>query len=165
MDKTERMTAAQYRDFVNSKKNKIPEKKAKTSVSGKPVKKKSLKYGNKKIVNEMGVFDSTKEYNIYLKLLQRVKMGEITDLHRQVEFVLIPTQYETVIKQLKTKSKEVHRVKEHGVSYFADYVYFDVKSQNKVVIDVKSEITRKNAYYILKRKLMLFLHNISIVEL
>ena len=163
MDKTERITAKQYQELIKSKKVSKGEKKK--PISRKPSEEKRLKYGNKKIVNELGVFDSIKEYNIYLKLLQRVRAGEIIDLHRQVEFILIPTQYETIIKQLKTKSKEVQRVKEHGVSYFADYCYFDVKAQKKVVIDVKSEITRKNPYYILKRKLMLFLHNISITEL
>lgn len=163
MNKTERMTAKQYQELIKLKKVSKGEKKK--PVSRKSSEDKRLKYGNKKIVNELGVFDSTKEYNVYLKLLQRVRAGEIIDLHRQVEFILIPTQYETIIKQLKTKSKEIQRVKEKPVSYFADYVYFDMKMQKKVVIDVKSEITRKNPYYVLKRKLMLFLHNISITEL
>ena len=52
--------------------------------------KKSSKYGNKKIEYNGEVFDSKKEYKRWceLKLLERA--GKISDLKRQVKYVLIP---------------------------------------------------------------------------
>lgn len=91
-------------------------------------------------------FDSKKEYNRYLelKLLERAK--EISNLERQKEFVLIPKQQG-----------------ERAVTYKADFCYTD-KGGAFVVEDVKSEATRKNKTYIIKRKLMLYIHNIKIHE-
>ena len=52
---------------------------------------------------------------------------------------------------------------EQNAVYTADFVYRD-KHGNKVVEDVKSEITRKEADYVLRRKLMLHVHGIRILE-
>ncbi len=47
--------------------------------------------------------------------------------------------------------------------YTADFVYKD-KNGNEIVEDVKSDITRKEADYVLRRKLMLHVHGIRIKE-
>lgn len=52
---------------------------------------------------------------------------------------------------------------EQNAVYTADFVYRD-KEGNEVVEDVKSEITRKEADYVLRRKLMLDRHGIRILE-
>ena len=110
-----------------------------------------MKYHNRKVVTEDGVFDSFRELNRWqeLKLLQRA--GEIYDLQRQVPFVVIPVQ------------KEGKKVIEREVKYIADFTYRNVKDGRIVVEDVKSHVTTTKEY-VIKRKLMLYRHGIRIVE-
>lgn len=99
-------------------------------------------------------YDSRKEKRRAdeLKLLQ--KAGLISDLQEQVKFELIPSQYEVI----KGKKKCIER----SCHYVADFVY--VENSQLVVEDVKSPTTRKNKEYIIKKKLMLYLHGIKIRE-
>ena len=78
------------------------------------------KYGNKKIVNAFGEFDSALEYRRFLVLKDAEGRGVISNLRRQVEYELIPNQYKTRVKHLKTKDKEETYLAERKVSYFAD---------------------------------------------
>lgn len=105
-------------------------------------------------------FDSRKELQRWLELRLLERSGEITDLRRQVKFELIPSQREpdTVGKRggvIKGK------VIEHGVNYVADFVYKD-KRGNMVVEDTKGMRTKE---YVIKRKLMLYIHHIRIKEM
>ena len=125
------------------------------------------KYYNKKTMTSDGILhDSRKEAARWtmLKLLERA--GEITDLDRQVEFVLIPEQREPsteVYQRGKNKGMPKEgKLIEHKVVYRADFVYTDLKSGEKVVEDTKGIKTKD---YILKRKMMLFFHNIRIKEI
>lgn len=95
-------------------------------------------------------FDSKKEARRYDELYLLERCGEIKNLRSQVEYELIPRQMEG------------KRVAERAVKYIADFVY-EVDGE-VVVEDVKSEITRKNPDYIIKRKLMLWVHHIKIHE-
>ncbi|MBP5248651.1 MAG: DUF1064 domain-containing protein [Lachnospiraceae bacterium] len=106
-----------------------------------------MKYHNKKTEVDGEVFDSRKEAIRYqeLKLLQRT--GEISNLQRQQTFELIPSQYEK------------KRLIERGVKYVADFTY--IKDGNLVVEDAKGVRTKE---YILKRKLMYWVHGIEIKE-
>ena len=52
---------------------------------------------------------------------------------------------------------------EQNAVYTADFVYRD-EDGSEVVEDTKSEITRKEADYVLRRKLMLHVHGIRILE-
>lgn len=105
------------------------------------------KYGNRKIIRDGIEFDSIKECQRYceLKLMQRA--GVISDLKMQVPFELIPAQ------------RIDGKVAERAVNYIADFVYQE-KGQT-VVEDTKGFKTKD---YILKRKLMLWVHNIRIRE-
>ena len=122
------------------------------------------KYLNTKTTAGGKKFDSLHERNRWneLNLLQRA--GKISGLQRQVKFVLIPTQYEKY-ERYSTKTgkrlKDGLRVVEKEVSYWADFVY--MKDGEKVVEDTKSKAT-KTKDYIIKRKLMLWVHNIRIKE-
>ena len=122
------------------------------------------KYFAKKVKVNGETYDSTKEYKRYreLSLLQRA--GAITDLQRQVKFVLIPTQYETYERYGKNgkRLKDGRRCIEKECSYYADFVY---KENGKIVVeDTKSEATKTKDYKI-KRKLMLFIHGIKVREI
>ena len=123
------------------------------------------KYHNIKTKTFDGIeFDSRKEARRWneLKLLERAK--EISNLQRQVKYVLIPAQYETIERYSKDgkRLKDGTRLVERETSYVADFVYLDTKTGKTVVEDVKSEITRKNKEFVIKRKLMLWVHNIKI---
>lgn len=124
------------------------------------------KYKNKKVVYDGRVFDSIKECNRYkeLKLLER--QGRVRELRLQVKYVLIPAQYETVKRYGKNgqRLKDSKRCLEKECSYIADFVYWDCRLLKDVVEDVKSEITRANPVYKIKKKLMLYVHGIKITE-
>jgi hypothetical protein len=94
-----------------------------------------------------------------LKLLERA--GKISDLQRQVEFELIPCQYETYERFSKRGELlgEGLRVAERRCVYVADFVY--TEDGKKVVEDTKGMRTKE---YVIKRKLMLYIHHIRIKE-
>lgn len=56
------------------------------------------------------------------------------------------------------------RIIENALVYTADFVYID-EDGNEVVEDVKSDYTRKEKDYVIRRKLMLFLKHIKIREI
>lgn len=117
------------------------------------------KYHSRKITRDGETFDSAKEYRRWceLKLLERA--GEITDLRRQVKYVLIPAQYETV--GYTPKGKLTKKCVERDCSYIADFAYVD-DCGVEYVEDTKGFKTKD---YIIKRKLMLWVHGIRINEI
>lgn len=128
------------------------------------MKHRKTKYNNRKVTINGVTYDSEKEYRRYRELLLLEKAGAITDLQRQVKFVLIPAQYETFERYGKKgqRLKEGRRCIERGVDYYADFVYTDNGKQ--IVEDTKSDPTRTKDY-ILKRKLMLYIHGIRVREI
>ena len=118
------------------------------------------KYKNQKIEIDGILFDSKKEAKRYSELLLLEKAGAITNLQRQVKYVLIPAQYEADYVLKKGKVKRGKCI-ERECSYTADFVYFDKEQGEWVAEDVKGFRTDK---YIIKRKLMLWVHNIRIKE-
>lgn len=118
------------------------------------------KYGNKQVTIGDETFDSGKEYRRFceLKLLQRA--GKISDLQRQVKYVLIPTQREPDEIGVRGGVKK-GKVIEQECAYVADFVYVNDKGET-VVEDTKGFKTKD---YIIKRKLMLYVHGIRIKEI
>ena len=122
---------------------------------------KTNKYGNRKT----GGYDSRAEARrgAELDLLQAA--GEICNLKRQVKYVLIPAQYEKT-KELYKSGKHKGEPKpgkliEREVAYLADFVYTNSDGET-VVEDVKGVRTKE---YIIKRKLLLYVHGIRVVEI
>ena len=118
------------------------------------------KYGNTKIKNAYGTYDSQLEYARFIFLSNREKEGEITNLRRQVEYLLIPAQYGTEIKHLKTKDKEVRVLLERSCSYIADFVY--ERNGETIVEDCKGSKYIITADFKIKKKLMLWVHQIQV---
>lgn len=113
-----------------------------------------MKYGNKKIDVDGILFDSKKEACRYCQLKQLQQAGEISDLQLQKEYELIPTQ--------RIDGKVVER----ACKYKADFAY--MKDGQQVVEDVKGYRDPKSAGYakfVIKRKLMLHIFGIRIVEI
>lgn len=122
---------------------------------------KKSKYHSKKIEVNGIVYDSKKEYRRHVELSLLEKAGTITDLQRQVKFVLIPAQHETFERYGKKgqRLKDGSRCLEKECAYIADFVYQE--NGKKVVEDTKGFKTKD---YIIKRKLMLWVHGIKIKE-
>lgn len=112
------------------------------------------KYGAKRV----GKHASKKEHyrSATLQMMQRA--GVIANLREQVKFELIPSQYGECGKDFKGRTTRV--LLERACSYIADFVYTDSKGQT-IVEDTKGVRTKE---YIIKRKLMLFMHGIHIKE-
>lgn len=117
------------------------------------------KYHNRKITRDGMTFDSIKEYRRFCELSLLEKAGAITNLQRQVKFVLIPAQREpdTIGKRGGVKKGKVI---EKECAYIADFVYEE--NGKTIVEDTKGFRT---ADYIIKRKLMLYIHGIKIKEI
>lgn len=114
------------------------------------------KFFNHTFTNEYGKWQSTLEFDRYLFLKDKQDKGEIEGLERQVKFEIIPRQTELVEVKLKTKTKWVERVVEKRAVYTADFVYFKKEEIGyvRIIEDTKSEHTRKEKDYILRKKLM-----------
>lgn len=117
------------------------------------------KYRARKVEYNGMIFDSKKELRRYneLKVLERV--GAISHLQRQVKYVLIPTQ-RTEDKIGVRGGLIKGKLLEKECSYYADFVYEE--NGETVVEDVKGMRTPE---YIIKRKLMLYIHKIQIKEI
>lgn len=102
------------------------------------------KYGNKKTVVNGIEFDSSKEANRYKELLLLLKAGLIGLLELQQPF-------------------ELNEGGTHSLKYYADFVYIDALTGQKVVEDVKSAGTITQVYK-KKRRLMWQIHKIKIKE-
>ena len=87
-------------------------------------------------------FHSQGEYYRYRELQLLEKAGQIKNLRRQVKYELIPKQ-----------------IGERATSYYADFVYEE--NGKEIVEDFKGMKTKE---YIIKRKLMLYIHGIKIKE-
>ena len=108
------------------------------------------KYGNRKITYNGIKFDSVKECSRYCELILMQRAGVISDLQRQVKFELIPAQKVEFPDGIAS---------ERATNYIADFVY--QQDGQTVVEDTKGFKTKD---YIMKRKLMLWIHGIRIRE-
>lgn len=118
------------------------------------------KYHSKKVEVDGIVFDSRKEAKRWLELSLFEKAGVISDLQRQVKFILIPAQREPDTVGARGGIKK-GKVIEKECAYIADFVYKDLTLNETVVEDTKGFKTKD---YIIKRKLMLSVHGIRIKE-
>ena len=124
---------------------------------------KKSKYNNKKVVYQGISFDSKKEMERYMYLLDAQRNGVITDLQRQVKFELIPAVREEYIEHLKTKDKVKTRTLQLAITYTCDFSY--KKDGELVIEDVKASPKMLPKEYILKKKLLFAIHRISIKEI
>lgn len=105
------------------------------------------KYGAHKVEADGETFDSRAEYRRWCDLLTMQRAGLIQELARQVRYELLPAQ------------KKPSGGTERAVHYVADFTYS--QAGRLVVEDVKGV---KTPDYVLKRKLMLHVHGIEILE-
>lgn len=95
-------------------------------------------------------FDSKKEAARYGELKTLEKAGKIRGLELQPTFVLQPSFQDRREGLTKTGQPKVVR----AISYVADFRY--VENGHVIVEDVKSEATRNDAVYKMKKKLLFY---------
>ena len=108
------------------------------------------KYGNKKVTIGGRTFDSKREAERYLELRSLMKSGYIYELECQKRFELIPKQTDSEGRCIERKCE-----------YIADFTY-KTQSGETIVEDTKGFRTPE---YIIKRKLMLYVHGIRVREI
>ena len=112
--------------------------------------KKTGKVNHERVTINGIVFDSIAEADRYRVLRVMEKTGKISDLVCHPRWEIIPAQ-----------NPEGHRGFQPA-HYTADFSY--VKDGKLIVEDVKSEYTRQEEDYKLRRKLMLLVHGIYVEE-
>ena len=120
-----RLTESQYKSFL-----------------GKDLDYKTNKYKNKKVMYDGMEFDSQKEKNHYIGLKMLEKAGEIKDLELQKVFILQPA-----FKKNGTSYR--------AITYKADFVYLDLRTNKIVVEDTKGYRTE---VYKIKKKLFEYVY-------
>ena len=101
------------------------------------------KYGNQK--SSDGKYDSGKECRRGFELAMMQRQGLISELEEKPCYVVIPKQDG-----------------ERATKYFPDFRY--IQDGKLVVEDVKSPATKKKESYVMKRKLMLLVHGLKVLE-
>lgn len=128
------------------------------------------KFGAKKITDPMTgfVFDSKAEHRRWCELMLLERAGKIHRLQRQVSYELIPVQRERSTEFYKAGPQKglpkPGKLLEKSCVYIADFEYYD-DDWNLVVEDTKG--LKKGAAYdlfVIKRKLMLYIHGIKVRE-
>ena len=121
------------------------------------------KYHSRKVIRDGIMFDSVKEANRWNELCLLEMAGAISELRRQVKYILIPAQKEPDTKGPRggvIKGKLIER----EVCYISDFTYID-KFGNVVVEDAKGyKGGQAYALFTIKRKLMLLNYGIKIKE-
>jgi hypothetical protein len=102
------------------------------------------KYKSRGIYRDGFFFHSTGEADYYDQLKMRLRAGEIKDFKRQVKM-------------------KISINGQHITSYVADFVV-ELHDGNKQVLDYKSDFTRNLDTYKIKKRLLLALYNINIIE-
>lgn len=121
--------------------------------------KRQNKYNAKKVLLDGILFDSQHEADRYTDLKLMLRAGEITDLKRQVKYVLIPAKREP--DKIGPRGGKIKgKIIERETAYFADFVY-KTRDGTEIVEDAKGY---REKSYKLKRKLMLQVHGIRIKE-
>ena len=102
------------------------------------------KYHNKKCEYHGIKFDSIKEKDWYMVLLNYKRNGRIKELELQKKFIL------------QESFTDNQGNKQRAITYIADFFYYDTKSKCYIAEDVKSEATRNDKVYKLKKKIFMY---------
>lgn len=105
------------------------------------------KYHSKKVEYRGEIFDSKFELTFFIYLKELENQGKISNLERQVKYVLLP-------KQVDSKGKFLY----HPIEYKSDFEYDDINNTHHT-LDTKGILTpdfrlkQKLFYYVFKRKI------------
>lgn len=128
------------------------------------------KFGAKQIKDPATgyVFDSKSEFTRWCELRLLERAGRISGLRRQVKYELIPSQREESTEVYKAGPQKglpkPGAVIEKACFYVADFEYCD--ADGKLVVEDTKGCKKGAAYdlFVVKRKLMLWVHGIKVKE-
>lgn len=107
-----------------------------------------MRFGSKKVTTKDGItYDSTTEYKYSLVLNELQEKGEIKNLERQIEHVLIPS----------FKDGQGNSVRK--MSYISDFEYDEVATGKHIILDVKG--SEFNIDPVFKSKFKLLKYNLK----
>lgn len=129
-----------------------PAKPGKLPIPAQPGIKPRSKYASKKVEQDGITFDSAKEARRWAVLEQLQKAGQISELQRQVAFVLAPAVRLAGEARMKP-----------ALRYVADAVY--VENGQTIIEDTKSPPTRRLPIYRCKKHLLKTVHGLDIREI
>ena len=112
-------------------------------------KKNKTKYNNEKIIVDGIKFDSKREYGRWFELKMRERLGEITDLQRQVEFPL-SINGKPLLSKAKRPLKYIadHSYVEKGILHVEDVKGFQTEASKlkiaifEAIYNIKVEIIK-----------------------
>lgn len=107
-----------------------------------------MKYNNTPVQIGAEKYRSKREAARHQELLLLQRAGKITGLAREVPFALVPSQ------------RRSDGVAERPCSYICDFLY--TTDDGRIVVEDAKGVRTKD--YIIKRKLMLMVHGISVAE-
>lgn len=114
-----------------------------------------------------GDFTCEKEYRRYLELLEMQEKGLINGLRKHASFTLLDAAYiykrERQVLKFRTKIRKKKVCVEAAVTMEVSFVYYTGKGKIRVEV-AKDGNACKDSTYIIKRKLMRYLHQITVVE-
>ena len=125
--------------------------------------KRKQKYNASKTTIDGIIFDSRKEAKRYLFLKDLERSGDISNLHRQVTYELLPAVTEQVIIRLKTKLKSTIRTLQRPITYRADFVY--CRYGKVITEDVKASPKMIPADFKIKEKLFFYKYKYRITKI
>lgn len=125
--------------------------------------KRKQKYNASKTTIDGIIFDSRKEAKRYLFLKDLERSGDISNLHRQVTYELLPAVTEQVIIHLKTKLKSAIRTLQRPITYRADFVY--CRDGKVITEDVKASPKMIPADFKIKEKLFFYKYKYRITKI
>lgn len=109
------------------------------------------KWGNKKTLCAGILFDSGHEADRYLELTARQELGEIRDLELQPQFGIFACEMSS------GRGIQV-------ASFKADFRYFDIAESRTRIEDAKSDATKGETAYRLRKKIVEACHGIVVEE-
>ncbi len=124
---------------------------------------------NKLNAEKCGKYASRKEARRAWELKMLERAGKISNLQEQVKFVLVPALYEET-PRIGKRGKPItpkRKCLQRELAYWADFVYTDNATGEKVVEDAKGYRNPAAATYRLfvhKKKLMRNIYGIEVVE-
>ena len=102
------------------------------------------KYHNKQTMFRGIKFDSKKEKDWYMVLLNYQRNGRIKELELQKKF------------ELQEGFTDNQGKKQRAITYIADFFYYDTQLKCYVAEDVKSKATRQDKVYRIKKKMFMY---------
>lgn len=119
------------------------------------------KYNNNRVVCDGHIFDSEKERDRYIVLMQKQRRGEIFSLQLQKKFLLTDAIFVDDRDRFVDRYTKGRKLYAKKSEYTCDFFYY-LKNGTPVVEDVKG---MRTDLYMLKKKVLAYFYGIIVKEI